>query len=240
MATTSCFTRYSYLSFIILSVTSCAHPDPPLPRSDSSKVVSSTDSLVEASYSTVSEIPERLRLELGPVDLLINGLAGYIDGARSSADTTYIDLDVGYDLDSTVFHVVYNPAAAVLVSQRFRTTLLIYHDGALCDLSGWKHFDSEWTDLPIEPVSPGSAQYATKEYGVEEDRMFPAYSQDELVSEVTRTCGMEWAQRIGHADPDERLYAESSITHQYVRFTVVERDGSTSVRYLVFVRALLC
>lgn len=117
---------------------------------------------------------------------------GVLDNVQGDTAAIYVEFgDHPWDKRVAIFPSI---QGEVKVFQRFENSITIMNEGPHCDLIDWKHFDSEWEEIPL-----ANNQFTTLPYPSDRDELFVHVGMDEVYNAVLDQCGEEWAQHMKDA-----------------------------------------
>lgn len=145
-------------------------------------------------------------------------------------DTTWITLGLGPGIADRKIQISAEGIEDLEVHQSYETSITVMNEGPHCDLSNWKHYNSEWEKLAID-----NSVIQTIKYSEEEWEKFIEVDMNELVEEVRKNCGDEWAEHTSDAQSptDYPCGVGVSVVYLMVQYT---REGYSALttKYLAF------
>lgn len=106
-------------------------------------------------------------------------------------DTAIVYLELGESIEGRKIRINKLYLGNIKVYQRFENSVTIMNEGPHCDLTEWKHYDSEWKQLAIK-----DGQFTTNSYSEEDWERFIEVDMNELREAVKNYCGDFWANHI--------------------------------------------
>lgn len=147
------------------------------------------------------------------------------------ADTVYIYPEPGETIEGKLISISNNQLTNLAVQQRFETSVTILNEGAHCDLREWKHFYSDWKQLPTN----NKDQFTSPKYAANDYKRFPDISMDELKQKVKQQCGDEFFKLVEKLKAPTEYPSAVSISRYFLRLTGQRQDNGKTVTKLIVI-----
>jgi hypothetical protein len=106
-------------------------------------------------------------------------------------DTARIYLELGETIIEQVLKVHEIKKGEIRIYQRFENSVTVMNEGPHCDLTEWRHYNTDWKELKIE-----NGQFLTDSYSEEDSEKFIEVDMNELREVVRAQCGDGWAEYV--------------------------------------------
>ena len=114
-------------------------------------------------------------------------------------DTAKVFVEIGEPIEGQTWKIIPKKNGEIKIYQRFENSITIMKEGPHCDLTDWRHFDSEWKELQLN-----DGNFLTESYSDKERGKFIQVDMKELRDVVRKQCGNDWAELIkGVKSPTE-------------------------------------
>lgn len=150
---------------------------------------------------------------------------------RIQKDTVLIYPELGETIEGQLVSISSNLLTGLKVEQRYETSVTIMNEGAHCDLTDWKHFYSDWKQLPVN----NDGKFICFRYTEQEYKKFPKISIDDLKKEVKEQCGDEWLKLVEKVKTPTEYPSGVSISRYYLKVAGQRRDNGQSVNKLIII-----
>lgn len=147
-------------------------------------------------------------------------------------DTAMVDLDLGGTVQGQTFALDTVVSAQFKVYQQHKNSVTLMNEGPHCDLNHWKHYRSDWVELPIV-----NGTFTTLEYSEEESEKFIDVSAEELQSAFAKKCGEHWIEIIEKVTSPNSYPCGVSTSSITLRVDVIfETEAEINIlhRYIIF------
>lgn len=130
-------------------------------------------------------------------------------------DTVYITCDVAETAIGQKIEILTSQLTNLKIEQRYETSVSISNEGPHCDLTDWKHYQSEWLTLK----SAGQHTYQIADYNESEKEKFPEIDISELKEQVRTQCGEEWFELVKTIQKPTEYPSWVGISKVYIKLT---------------------
>lgn len=155
---------------------------------------------------------------------------------EDGSDTVYIYLGLAYGIGDRDLHLFHEGITDFSIQQRYETSITVMREGPHCDLTDWKHYDSQWTDLK----RTGDV-IRTKNYSLEQREKFPAINMADAVEEVRKQCGDDWADYSSEAKSPTEYPFGVGLSAFYFKIQYIPPGKASKVtKYVVFQEPMGC
>lgn len=140
-------------------------------------------------------------------------------------DTVRLYAAIGETIEKQKITVTTTLLTNLTVEQRYETSVTIMDEGPHYDLTGWKHYTSDWK--PLQPNSNGI--FTGDTYSEKEKTKFPEINIEELKEKVKTQCGMGWYQLVLHIKSPTDYPGGVGISRYFLRVAGKRKDNGLSV-----------
>lgn len=151
---------------------------------------------------------------------------------QQQRDTIEIDAEVGESIEGSYISILNDQISDLKVEQRYETSVTIMNEGPHCDLTDWKHFNSDWKSLKQNR----SGLFFSEEYTDQDYRSFPSVSMDELRQKVKEHCGEEWFKLLAKVKSPTEYPSSVSISRYFLRITCRRKDNGKEVTKFIIIK----
>ena len=106
-------------------------------------------------------------------------------------DTVTVYLELGETIEGQSIKIVQQNEGEIKIFQHFENSVTVMNEGAHCDLTEWKHFNSDWKELKIR-----NGKFLTDSYSEKDRERFIDVDMNELQEAVRNMCGEGWTELI--------------------------------------------
>jgi hypothetical protein len=173
-------------------------------------------------------------LKFDEFSLSINRLIIYDDEkrvAKVKTDTVEIYAELGETIEGQVISISSDLLRDFTVEQRYETSLTIMNEGPHCDLTDWKHFNSDWKRLK----SNTKGQFICDKYTEKDYEKFISVSIDQIQKQVKEQCGEEWFKLVENIKSPTEYPSGVGISRYYLKVTGYRKDNGELVQKLIVI-----
>ena len=134
-------------------------------------------------------------------------------------DTAKIYLELGETIEGQILKVHEIKKGEIRIYQRFENSVTVMNEGPHCDLTEWKHYNSDWKELKIE-----NGQFLTDSYSEEDWEKFIEVDMTELREAVRKQCGDGWAEHVKNVKSPTEYPCGVSTSRIFFKITFSEQD----------------
>jgi ribosomal protein S8 len=134
-------------------------------------------------------------------------------------DTAKIYLELGETIEGQILKVHKIKKGEIRIYQRFENSVTVMNEGPHCDLTEWKHYNSDWKELKIE-----NGQFLTDSYSEEDWERFIEVDMTELREAVREQCGDGWAEHVKNVKSPNEYPCGVSTSRIFFKITFSEQD----------------
>ncbi|MBW2963110.1 hypothetical protein [Mesonia aestuariivivens] len=135
-------------------------------------------------------------------------------------DTARIYLELGETIEGQKLKVQKIKKGDIRIYQRFENSVTIMNEGPHCDLTEWKHYDSDWKPLKIE-----NEQFLTDSYSEADWEKFIKVDMTELREAVRNQCGDGWAEHIKDVKSPNEYPCGVSTSRIFLKIEFIDQDS---------------
>lgn len=153
------------------------------------------DGYVFSGFLTPISFPKQLDVKFENLTFVIQGFDGLDNDQRLEQehhDTANVAVGLGGTPEYKYVKILQSKFQKVALFQRHENSITIMNEGPHCDLTEWKHFDSNWKEVPF--IDSQNA-FRTLSYSGEDWTKFISIDPKELQAVVRAHCGEFWAER---------------------------------------------
>lgn len=140
--------------------------------------------------------------------------------ANQQKDTARIFLELGETIEGQKLKVQKIKKGDIRIYQRFENSVTIMNEGPHCDLTEWKHYNSNWEQLRIE-----NEQFLTESYFEADWEKFIEVDMTELREAVRKQCGEEWAEHIKDVKLPNEYPCGVSTSRIFLKIEFIDQDS---------------
>ncbi|MDF2850280.1 MULTISPECIES: hypothetical protein [Sphingobacterium] len=235
--------QQNIIMLTVAAICSCNNPSVPLQKRDvkqsehpiDGEVVISRQQIdtVPASHTT-NEVKTTTSIKFNEFVVSIQGMAIFDPERmdRLQRDTVEIEAEVGESIEGTYISILSDQVRDLKVEQRYETSVTIMNEGPHCDLTEWKHFNSDWKPLKQN----GNGLFLSEEYTDQDHRTFPSVSMDELKQKVKEQCGEEWFKLLAKVKSPSEYPSAVGISRYFLRIACRLKDNGKKVTKLIIIK----
>lgn len=179
-------------------------------------------------------------IKFSELSISINRLVVFDEDKKlneTQKDTVYLYLDLGETIEGQTVSISTELLTNLIIEQRYETSLTIMDEGPHCDLTEWKHFNSEWEKLKSNTVG----QFICDSYSEKDCVKFPNIPISELRNGVKEHCGEKWLELITKIKSPTEYPSGVGVSRYFLRLKGQRKDnGQTITKMIVFEVAMGC
>tara|TARA_R100001369_G_scaffold64192_1_gene91441 strand:+ start:302 stop:1180 length:879 start_codon:yes stop_codon:yes gene_type:complete len=107
-------------------------------------------------------------------------------------DTVNVSVELGDSPEGKILVINNEDYERVSIFQRFKNSITLMNEDSNCDLTDWKHYNSDWK--PIMRIN--ASKFKTLSYSEEDWQKFIKTAIDDLKTEVIEYCGEDWLNYV--------------------------------------------
>ena len=135
-------------------------------------------------------------------------------------DTARIYLELGETIEGQKLKIHKIKEGQIRIYQRFENSITVMNEGPHCDLTEWKHYNSNWKDLQIE-----NSQFLTESYSEQDWDKFIEVDMNELREAVRVKCGEGWAEHVKDVKSPTEYPFGISTSRIFFKIEFIEQDS---------------
>ncbi|HEU5290010.1 MAG TPA: hypothetical protein VFU05_05150 [Cyclobacteriaceae bacterium] len=163
------------------------------------------------------------------IDIKSLGPLNSADLVQTFKDKAKFIADIGSTLDSATIIVATDYYKDIQVFQSVETSLSISNEGPHCDLTEWKHYQSEWKQL--EQTKPNTFQAIKYDESIA--RQFPQVSIKDVIEAVRKECGDEWAPLIKDIKTVYEGPCDVSISRYFLKLKAKDKKTGQRIEKII-------
>ena len=163
------------------------------------------------------------------IDIKSLGPLNSSDLVQTFKDKAKFTADIGSTLDSATIIVTTDYYKDIQVFQSVETSISISNEGPHCDLTEWKHFQSEWRQLK----QIKSNTFQAIKYDDSIGRQFPEVSIKDVIEAVRKECGDEWAALIKDIKSVYQEPCDVSISRYFLKLKAKEKRTGQRIEKII-------
>jgi hypothetical protein len=135
-------------------------------------------------------------------------------------DTARIHLELGETIEGQKLIVQKIKKGDIRIYQRYENSVTVMNEGPHCDLTEWKHYNSDWKQLKIE-----NGQFLTDSYSEADWEKFIKVDMAELREAVRKQCGDGWAEHVKEVKSPNEYPCGVSTSRIFFKIEFIEQDS---------------
>ena len=143
-------------------------------------------------------------------------------------ESANVMVEVGSYVTGSTMYLIPQTEGDFQVYQSYEIFVTIMNEGPHCDLLNWKHYQSDWVEIPV-----ANGSFTALNYSVEQREKFVDVEMDELRSEVEKLCGEQWSDLLSETTHPLEYPSGVGINSIYLKIVFTPADGSPVVEKLV-------
>lgn len=143
-------------------------------------------------------------------------------------DTAIIQLELGATIEGQKLKVRSKKKGKIRIYQRFENSVTVMNEGPHCDLTEWKHYNSEWKELKIE-----NGQFLTDTYTEKDWGKFIKVDMNELREAVNEQCGDEWAKHLTNVKSPTEYPCGVSTSRIFLKIVFSEPETKKLIERII-------
>lgn len=151
-------------------------------------------------------------------------------------DTAYAEVVLGYSPEGKNIEVINTGYKSVKVLQRFENSVTIMNEGPHCDLRNWKHYYSDWVEVPVEE----NDTYTLYKYTEVDRQQFVKVDLEEFKQYVTQECAGYWGELVANVSHVNEYPSGITMSRIFVKLVLTDNNGATTEKLIVFVLPMGC
>lgn len=136
-------------------------------------------------------------------------------------DTAKINLELGETIEGQLLKVHKIRKGKIRIYQRFENSVTVMNEGPHCDLTEWKHYNSDWKELKIE-----NGQFQTDSYSEKDWEKFIEVDMTELREAVREQCGDGWAEHVKDVKNPNEYPCGVSTSRIFFKIEFIDQDSN--------------
>ena len=148
--------------------------------------------------------------------------------STNQKDTVCISADIGETIEGQLINIETSTIKNLKVEQRYETSITIMNEGPHCDLTEWKHYDSEWKQLKTK-----NNLFECIKYTNDEQQKFPEINIEKLKSEIKSKCGKDWFELVKNIKSPIEYPCEVGISKYFLRITGENATNGVKIAKLI-------
>ncbi len=137
-------------------------------------------------------------------------------------DTARIYLELGETIEGRALKIIQQKEGRIKLYQRFENSVTVMNEGPHCDLTEWKHYNSEWKELKIN-----NNEFLTDSYSEKDWEKFIDVDMNELREAVKNQCGDGWAEHIKDVKSPTEYPCGVSTSRIFLKIDFCNQDDET-------------
>lgn len=147
---------------------------------------------------------------------------------RKFKNDAEVDLDLGETLEGAEIKLINPLLSDIKVEMRYETSMTIMDEGPHCDLVDWKHFTSDWSELP----SDGSDTYKALSYSTKDKERFPEVYATEIAEAVKQSCP-GWEEHAQSIKSPNDYPGSVGVSKYFLKISGIAKSGKLITRILI-------
>ena len=143
-------------------------------------------------------------------------------------DTAIIQLELGATIEGQKLKVRSIKNGKIRIYQRFENSVTVMNEGPHCDLTEWKHYNSEWKELKIE-----NGQFLTDSYTEKDWGKFIKVDMNELREAVNEQCGDVWVKHLKNVKSPTEYPCGVSTSRIFLKIVFSENETKKLIERII-------
>lgn len=134
------------------------------------------------------------KIQFQDFTVVIDGLEAFDENnvlKQVQKDTAIVYLELGESIEGKKISIQQSKFNAFDIYQRLENSITIADEGPHCDLTAWKHYNSEW-----KRIKNTDNTFTANTYTKEDKEKFILITNEELIEGVERYCEEKWVKFI--------------------------------------------
>jgi hypothetical protein len=159
------------------------------------------------------------------------------DSNKTHQDTAKIYIELGETPEGKKITIHNAKFKRIEVFQRHENSVTIMNEGPHCDLTEWKHYDSNWKQLEFNTVE---GSFITDSYTPEDWEKFIPVDLNEFEEAVKVQCGEYWMEHIKGIKSVTEYPSGVSISRIFLKLLLTDEKDSVTEKIIEFVIPMGC
>ena len=152
-------------------------------------------------------------------------------------DRAMVDVELGDSPEQKEIKIKHSKFKNIEVFQRYRNNITIMNEGPHCDLTEWKHYDSNWKKLDYNSKQN---TFTTVSYDENDRNKFLNVDLNDLKQAVNNACGENWAALLKDVKKLDEYPIGISISKIYLKIVLTKKDNTVIEKIVVFKMPMGC
>jgi len=134
------------------------------------------------------------KIQFQDFTVVIDGLEAFDENnelKQVQKDTAFVYLELGESIEGKKISIQQSKFKEFDIYQRLENSITIADEGPHCDLTAWKHYNSEW-----KRIKNTDNTFIANTYTKEEKEKFILITNEKLIEGVERYCEEKWVKFI--------------------------------------------
>jgi len=199
-------------------------------------------SIIEKSKTTEKKQVKEQKTEIGidenvllikfnEFELIIDSLEIWDEKGKLKnvqKDSAIVYLELGETIEGQKIKLVQKKEGIINIYQRFENSVTIMDEGPHCDLTKWKHYNSEWKKLTIN-----DGEFLTNSYSERDWEKFIEVDMNELREAVKKQCGERWAKHIKDIKLPNEYPSGVSMSRIFLKFEIIVKETNETFERII-------
>lgn len=152
-------------------------------------------------------------------------------------DTAYVTLDLSGTLEGKFLKIFHKKYQKVEVFQCYENSVTIMDEGPHCDLTEWKHYYSEWKELPY---FSDKNSFKTFKHSEQDSERFISIKIEELKKAVANFCGERWSNLINNIKHANEYPSGITTSRILLKIILTDKNNHITKKLIVFELPMGC
>ncbi len=150
-------------------------------------------------------------------------------------DTAIVYLEFGESIEGEKIKIAQSKFTKVKIYQRFENSITIFKEGPHCDLTEWKHYNSEW-----KIIKNDNNEFTAYKYTKKERKKGIKVSAEEFLEAVEKHCGAKWVQLLADKKNIGDYSVTSGISRIFLKIVLRQENGEKQIKIISFILPMGC
>lgn len=143
-------------------------------------------------------------------------------------DTARVYLELGETIEGQTLKIQEVKKGTIRIYQRYENSVTVMNEGPHCDLTEWKHYNSDWKELEIN-----NGKFLTDSYSEADRDRFIEVDMNELREALRVQCGDDWAEYVKDAKSPNDPPCDVGISRIFLKITFSEQGAGEAIERIV-------
>jgi len=186
---------------------------------------------IEKKVIEIETNENSLLLRFKEFELIIDNIEIWDDEKKLKdiqKDSAIVYLELGETIEGQEIKLIQKKEGTIKIYQRFENSLTVMDEGPHCDLTEWKHYNSEWKKLTIT-----DGKILTNSYSESDWEKFIEIDMNELREAVKKHCGERWSEHIKDIKSPTEYPSGVSTSRIFLKFEFTDKETNKLLERII-------